>query len=160
MNPDIMKNIVTGISVVLALASLGFLLIVFRPGAIRWIARGISTTWLARIVHLEHSADEIELWSLKSADAMLQLVKAYDWRVLQWSGFSTGVLTATLAFISAVVVEYFKNTIVIELRFKLWLTLLGALASFLVYLISQRRITVIKNQFLALYTLLRQTSGE
>ena len=160
MDPEYLNKIVNGLTAVLVLAVVGFWLSVFYPRLNRLIARALRWTGLASLPRLEHSYDELLLWSRKSADAMLQLVKAYDWRVLQWSGFCTGVLTATLAFISAVVLEYFKNTIVIDLKFKLWLTLLGAMASFLVYLICQRRISVIKNQFLALYTLLRQTSGE
>jgi uncharacterized membrane protein len=89
---------------------------------------------------------------------MLNLTKAYDWRVSQWSAFSTALLTATLAFISAVVLEYFKDTLYTNVDLKLRVALLGVMASIFVYLMSQKRISLLKEQFLRVCTLLQRRS--
>ena len=155
-----MKAIVIILTITLSLATLLFFLSVTSSGFSRALSRSIRRTWLAGLVRPELSIWDILLWSRKTADAMLQITKAYDWRVQQWSGLATGVLTASLAFISAVVLEYFKNSITIDARLKLWFTLLGVWASFLVYLAAQRRITFLRKHFTGLYTLLRRLAGD
>jgi zinc transporter ZupT len=113
----------------------------------------------AGIIRPEYYIAELLIWSHKAAESMLNLTKAYDWRVSQWSAFSTALITATLAFISAVVLEYFKDTVNTNVELKLRVALLGIVASILVYLMSQKRITLLKEQFLRVCTLLQRREG-
>jgi hypothetical protein len=136
-----------------------FLLIVLWPQAIRSFARMFRKSPFAGIIRPEYYIAELLIWSHKAAESMLNLTKAYDWRVSQWSAFSTALITATLAFISAVVLEYFKDTVNTNVELKLRVALLGIVASILVYLMSQKRITLLKEQFLRVCTLLQRREG-
>ena len=141
-----------------------FILAIALVGA--WLLFLMTIIWPSLTIHLakavrkvfglrnrpQLSVTDFLLWSRHITEAMLAITKTYDWRVSQWSGFATAVLTATLAFISAVVVEYLKDSIYTNVKIKLQVAVLGILASVLVYLTSHRRITLIKNEFLRIYT--------
>jgi len=152
------RNSVLTITILLGVAWLFFLLIVFWPWAIRKFARMLRKSFFARIISPEYYLADLLIWSHKAAESMLNLTKAYDWRVSQWSAFSTALLTATLAFISAVVLEYFKDTLYTNVDLKLRVALLGVMASIFVYLMSQKRISLLKEQFLRVCTLLQRRS--
>jgi hypothetical protein len=150
MNPDAINRIANSIAIALGLAAILFFVAIFLPQFQRRLGRVLERIGLGRVVLLDPSVWQVLLWSLKSAEAMLQVTKAYDWRVSQWTGFATGVMTATLAFVSAIVIEYFKDTIKVGVPL-LKIATLGVLASCLVYLMAQRRVTLLKNQFLETY---------
>lgn len=153
------RNSILTITILLGVAWLFFLLIVFWPWAIRKFARTLRKSPFARIISPEYYLADLLIWSHKAAESTLNLTKAYDWRVSQWSAFSTALLTATLAFISAVVLEYFKDTLYTNVDLKLRVALLGVMASILVYLMSQKRISLLKEQFLRVCTLLQRREG-
>ena len=153
------QNSILTITILLGAAWFLFLLIVFWPRAIRTFARLFRKSPFAKLIRPEYYLADLLIWSHKAAEAMLNLTKAYDWRVSQWSAFSTALITATLAFISAVVLEYFKDTLYTNVELKLRIALLGIMASLLVYLMSQKRISPLKEQFLRVCTLLQRREG-
>jgi len=57
------------------------------------------------------------------------------------------------------VLEYFKDTLYTNVELKLRIALLGIMASLLVYLMSQKRISLLKEQFLRVCTLLQRREG-
>ena len=160
MNGTTLETIIKSATIVLfvAVGSLWvlFIAILIRPGLLRRVAQKLNRL-LPRLVQPEYFVGDIFLWSRHAAGAMLNITKAFDWRVTQWSGFATALLAATLAFVSAVVVEYFKGTPLPNLG---KVALLGVAASILVFVLSQRRIRLLKNQFLRIYSLLQWLAEE
>jgi hypothetical protein len=121
------------------------------------VAFAAATALLVRFASRAFSAaafsvEDLLNWSEDVAASATQLQKAYDWRINQWSNLANALLAATLAFISTCVVEVYKESFK-----KPHLSLavfFGITFSLGLCLWCQIRITRLRNEFVALYSLL------
>jgi len=100
------------------------------------------------------SVSELLLWAEELGVSLEQLKATYEWQIDQWSSFSKAVLTATLAFVSAVVIAVLKQEIEFTKINGILIVLAGILVSTAIYLFAQRTISRLRQEFLALLNIL------
>lgn len=83
-----------------------------------------------------------------------QLQKAYDWTINQWSNFGNALLVATLGFVSACIIEVYKDSIKVP---HIWIALIvGVVLSTTLYMRCQIEIRKLRNEFMSVYALLAE----
>jgi len=87
---------------------------------------------------MEPTVYDVLTWADDVNLSIAQVQKAYDWRIAQRAAFANAVLTAIFAFLSSAVIETYKETVVY----------------FGIYLFFRWEIRRLRQEFLALYTLL------
>jgi hypothetical protein len=97
---------------------------------------------------------DLFVWSRDLTTSASQIQKSYDWQIAQWSSFGTAVLTATLGFISAIVLEVWKGTQLAEGKDKYIVIALGLISSLALYAVCQLRIKILRARFVRLYSAL------
>lgn len=137
--PDLILQIV---SFVVALA---FVFYVVQTILVLWSLVGKASEFLFI---------DILVWSQNADEAMERVTKSYEWRIERWTTLSNTVLTSMLAFVSAVALEFFKDTIKSDHRTTLLTLAISVGAALIVYSICHRTITRLRSEFLQLYTLL------
>ena len=103
---------------------------------------------------MEPTIQDIASWVADVALSSGQLQKAYDWQIAQWSGLANAIVVSTLALLSSALIESFKDT----LRYPhFWsVVVAGTLAYVCIYVLCRLRIHRLRQEFLALYTLLME----
>jgi len=107
---------------------------------------------LRALAPLHISAIDLFIFLKDLSVSMNQLQKNYDWNISQWSTFANTVLTATLSFAAACVLEYFKNSIS---RPHLGIVAAAGISvSVALYVKCQSEITRLRSEFEGLHSLL------
>jgi hypothetical protein len=104
-----------------------------------WVAGGVAYfalvwllwNWLRDARAADVTVGNILTWVRDISTSSSQLQKRYDWEIAQWSSFATAVLSATLGFISAAVIETLKKPDVFTPGGKLPVVAIGIVASLL-----------------------------
>jgi hypothetical protein len=103
---------------------------------------------------MEPTIRDLVIWADNVELSSNQLQKAYDWRIAQWATFGNVVLTAIFGLLSSAVIETFKATIILP---DFWSEIGAAtLAYSLIYAFCRLRIVTLRQEFMALYTLLEE----
>lgn len=118
------------------------------------VTRGLWRKALPFPRHADVTVGDVLRWSQELATSSSQIQKAYEWEIAQWSGFATVVLTATLGFLSATVLEVLKNPSLLLTREAVSLVGLGVVASLALYGLAQYQIDRLRREFVRLYSLL------
>ncbi len=106
---------------------------------------------------VELTVEDILNFSADVPTSTTQIQKAYDWKISQLSSLGNAMLTATLAFVSTAVVEFYKDSFK---RPDLSVAvLIGTSVSLGLYLWCQVRIAHLRNEFVSLYALLAFLRG-
>ncbi|PYV70491.1 MAG: hypothetical protein DMG97_19155 [Acidobacteria bacterium] len=101
---------------------------------------------------MEPTVYDVLTWADDVNLSIAQVQKAYDWRIAQRAAFANAVLTAIFAFLSSAVIETYKETLRIP---HFWtLVAIGTVVYFGIYLFFRWEIRRLRQEFLALYTLL------
>lgn len=123
------------------------------------VLTGLFLNALQNLLEPEHLYSDITFgdilsWSQELNISIAQLQKAYDWRIAQWSSAATAFLSATFAFISATVIETFKNPNILSSPDAVIIVMLGSFASIAIYGVCQYQIRRLRREFVRLYSLL------
>ena len=105
---------------------------------------------------MEPTVRDIVLWVDDVTLSSGQVQKTYDWRIAQWGALSNAILTAVFFLLATSLVETYKQTLKLP-HFWWWV---GGV-SFLYgcsYLFCRWRIRRLRQEFLALYTLLLEVA--
>jgi hypothetical protein len=106
---------------------------------------------------VELTVEDILNFSEDVPTSTAQMQKAFDWKISQLSSLGNTVLTATLAFVSTSVVEFYKDSFKRpDLSVAVFI---GTSFSLCLYLWCQARISHLRNEFVALYALLAFLRG-
>jgi hypothetical protein len=130
----------------------------FRIGIL--IAGGVTyfaiLWWVQWINAAEHNFTLMDIlrWSQHVETSAAQIQKSYDWKITQWSGLGSAILTATLGFVSAVVVEVLKGTKVLTKADFVLIVVTGAAALLAAYAFTHFQVSALNTEFLRLYNLL------
>ena len=136
---------VGGVSALLAVV---VLLVEYR----RWLLR--PALWFQRQDRYGiPTFGDVLIWSEDLSTSTSQIQKLYDWRISQWTGLGTAVLTATLGFISAAIIEIIKDPKIYN-RLLVSVVGLGVAISVAIYGLCQRRVVSLRREFMAFYALL------
>ena len=100
------------------------------------------------------SVSELMLWADEFEVSIVQIRAIYEWRIEQWSSFGKAVLTATLAFVSAVVIAALKGEIDLSKSSGFLIVCDGILVSIAAFLFCQRKISLLRQEFQAIFNLL------
>jgi hypothetical protein len=101
---------------------------------------------------MEPTVRDLVVWADDVGLSSGQLQKAYEWRIAQWSALSTAILTAVFFLIATALVELYKQTLRLP-HFGLWVGP-GVVGYGCSYIFCRWRIQRLRQEFLALYTLL------
>lgn len=100
------------------------------------------------------SVGDLLRWSQKTSEAMTQVKTMYDWRISQWSTFSTALMTATLAFLSAALIGFLKGEIKLSNHSHVTIIFCGASSSLALYAFCHRSIASLRREFTEIYRIL------
>lgn len=106
----------------------------------------------------EVSSADLIRWSNDIETSMEQIQKAYDWKINQWSSFGKAFLTATLAFISTVIIAILKGKITLESGHDSLNVALGVLSALIIYCITIYQTRQYRREYLAIYKLMKTLS--
>jgi hypothetical protein len=97
---------------------------------------------------------DIILWSEDVSISAPQIQKTYDWTIAQWSGIATAALTATLGFLSTVVVETLKGTTLTSAPVFMGAVAIGVGSSVAISAFCHFQMNALNNDFATLYDVL------
>ena len=101
---------------------------------------------------MEPTIHDVVIWADDVTLSSGQIQKAYDWRIAQWGTLANAVLTAVFFLMASALIETYKETLKLP-HFWVWVTF----ATFIygcIYALCRFRIKRLRQEFLALYTLL------
>lgn len=101
---------------------------------------------------MEASVSDLVVWADDPALSSDRLQKVYDWQIAEWSTFGNAALTAAFGVLTSVLIEAFKETL--KLPEVLPMVGLASLACASIYAFCRYRVSLLRREFVALYTIL------